>query len=164
MFNLSQEAKSSEEKVMISAKLLIYDKDQENFLIIKRSLNHNHNPGLWELPGGKIMPSELIKVGLNREVMEETNLFTNLDNVDITTLQSRKIIDQDSSYDGFVINLLAAFIQQSIDLNDVQLSQEHTDKQLIKINPSSLQKQTLTPETELILKYFLDNVMENSYN
>lgn len=153
-----------EEKIIISAKLLIYDRDQENFLIIQRSLNHKHNPGLWELPGGKITPPELIRVGLSREVMEETNLLTNLENADIVTLDSRKIIDQNSSYNGFVINLLAAFINQSLDLNNVQLSHEHTDKQLIKINSNSWQKQELTPETKLILEYFLDNIMKNSYN
>lgn len=153
---------STDKKIITSAKLLIYDSYQNKFLVIKRGLNHQHNPGLWELPGGKIIFPELINVGLSREVMEETDLLINLEDTEILSIKSRKITDKNSSYNGFIFELMAGFINQSINLEKVQPSDEHIDKKLITIDYNCLKDQDLTLDSKLIINYFLDNIIETS--
>jgi 8-oxo-dGTP diphosphatase len=43
-------------------------------LLLRRSEASSHDPGLWELPGGKIDYGEVLVEGLKREVAEETGL------------------------------------------------------------------------------------------
>ena len=47
-------------------------------LLVKRSLNNEFDPGLWEFPGGKIMFGENLTEGLKREVMEEVGLIVSV--------------------------------------------------------------------------------------
>lgn len=44
-------------------------------LLIKRSVNDRYDPGLWEIPGGKLDEGQDISHALEREVFEETNLL-----------------------------------------------------------------------------------------
>jgi 8-oxo-dGTP diphosphatase len=44
-----------------------------SILIVKRN-SDDFLPGIYELPGGDLMPGESITEGLSREVLEETNL------------------------------------------------------------------------------------------
>jgi len=44
-------------------------------LLLKRSMNSGTNPGLWELPGGKMLEGETLDKTLKREVYEETGLI-----------------------------------------------------------------------------------------
>lgn len=43
-------------------------------LIIKKSLNEQIDPGLWTVPGGKVMPEEPIINALHREIEEEVGI------------------------------------------------------------------------------------------
>lgn len=43
------------------------------YLILKRA-SHKENPGLWEFPGGKVLPGESLKTCLERELKEELSL------------------------------------------------------------------------------------------
>jgi 8-oxo-dGTP diphosphatase len=58
-------------KLALSVRMIIFDK-QGHILILKRSKLSKTNPGKWELPGGKIDPSEAFDDALKREVAEET--------------------------------------------------------------------------------------------
>lgn len=42
------------------------------FLLLKRSLTDDRNPGRYDIPGGTIEPGELVLDGLLREIREET--------------------------------------------------------------------------------------------
>lgn len=44
------------------------------FLVVKKSKNELIDPGLWVVPGGKVLPEEPIVISLHREVQEETGL------------------------------------------------------------------------------------------
>ena len=47
---------------------------QGKILLLQRALSSTHDPGLWELPGGKIEHGEVLTEALEREVTEETGL------------------------------------------------------------------------------------------
>jgi 8-oxo-dGTP diphosphatase len=50
-------------------------KKDSKFLIILRSPNAKFFPGYWDFPGGKIEVNEDPIKGIEREVIEETNLI-----------------------------------------------------------------------------------------
>jgi len=43
-------------------------------LMVRRSETSGHDPGLWELPGGKMDPDEVLTEAIAREVAEETGI------------------------------------------------------------------------------------------
>ncbi|MFH0962063.1 MAG: NUDIX domain-containing protein [archaeon] len=43
-------------------------------LLIKRSDNRPHAPGVWDIPGGRLEAGETVIEGLNREVREEAGI------------------------------------------------------------------------------------------
>lgn len=47
---------------------------RDKLLLIQRNLDDANNPGLWEIPGGKIDSGELPLTSLIREVKEEVGL------------------------------------------------------------------------------------------
>ena len=46
-------------------------KDNDEFLVVKRSLDDDLYPGAWEFPGGHIETGETLYDGLKRELYEE---------------------------------------------------------------------------------------------
>ncbi|MGB4362561.1 MAG: NUDIX domain-containing protein [Methanothermobacter tenebrarum] len=49
--------------------------EDDRILLLKRSAGSRTNPGLWELPGGKLLDGETLDEALEREVYEETGLM-----------------------------------------------------------------------------------------
>ena len=49
-------------------------RDGERILLLQRAATSKHDPGLWELPGGKMDYGEQLPEALAREVAEETGL------------------------------------------------------------------------------------------
>ncbi|MBX6388889.1 MAG: NUDIX domain-containing protein [Frankia sp.] len=43
-------------------------------LLVRKTQNDPHNPGMWDLPGGRIKSDESLDEHLRREVREETGL------------------------------------------------------------------------------------------
>ena len=46
-------------------------KDNDEFLVVKRSLDDNLYPGAWEFPGGHLENGETLYDGLKRKLYEE---------------------------------------------------------------------------------------------
>ena len=65
----------------ISAKSFIVDKDNR-VLILKRSMDDVHKPGVWEIPGGRLELGEDPVLGLMRETKEELGLGLLIEHID----------------------------------------------------------------------------------
>lgn len=64
------------EKYPIVLAVAAFIKDSKGrILVIKKSLHEQIDPGLWTVPGGKVMPEEPIVSALKREVKEEVGLL-----------------------------------------------------------------------------------------
>jgi 8-oxo-dGTP pyrophosphatase MutT (NUDIX family) len=48
--------------------------DGDKVLLVRKSRDDPHNPGKWDLPGGRMKASENIDAHITREVLEETGL------------------------------------------------------------------------------------------
>lgn len=67
------------EKYPIVLAVAAFIKDSKGrILIIKKSLHEQIDPGLWTVPGGKVMPEEPIVSALKREVKEEVGLLVEI--------------------------------------------------------------------------------------
>ncbi len=59
----------------MSVRALIRNPDDlTEFLLVRRATIDTYDAGLWELPGGKNDTNEDARVGVKREVLEETGL------------------------------------------------------------------------------------------
>lgn len=62
----------TEALVQFAQKAVILDNGK--LLLIKKWKGDPHNPGRWELPGGRLQAGELVDMALYREVREEVGL------------------------------------------------------------------------------------------
>lgn len=67
-------SKNSRPRVVLVNRCFVKRKDGK-LLIIRRSKNDTHNPGLWEVPGGKLDIGQDLTHSIEREVLEETGLL-----------------------------------------------------------------------------------------
>lgn len=59
--------------IVLATASFIMDRNSR-ILIVKKSNKEQIDPGLWVVPGGKVLPNEPIVTSLRREVLEETGL------------------------------------------------------------------------------------------
>ncbi|PIZ50758.1 hypothetical protein COY27_06100 [Candidatus Woesearchaeota archaeon CG_4_10_14_0_2_um_filter_33_13] len=116
-------------------------KNQDKYLLIKRSVLSKFFPSLWDFPGGKIEPKETAEHCAVRETKEETGLTIILD----------KIIIQDNHLESKVNISYTIFSIKGYD-GKVKLSEDHfkfswlTKEQIISLD--------LTP---FVKRYFTQN-------
>jgi 8-oxo-dGTP diphosphatase len=67
----------SDPRYSLSVKVVVRD-EAGRVLLLRRSPSSKHNPGLWDLAGGKVDPGESFDRAAIREVSEETGLFVEL--------------------------------------------------------------------------------------
>lgn len=103
-------------------------KDNDEFLVVKRSENDELYPGAWEFPGGHLENGETLKEGLKRELTEEIGF--NLEFEPIITHYYDEIKDKNNE---MIHDLEIDFI---INVNksefNVVLSDEHCDYKWVK--------------------------------
>ena len=98
-------------------------KDNDEFLIVKRSEDDNLYPGAWEFPGGHLENGETIKEGLKRELYEEIGF-----NVDFNPLITHYYDEVKEKNNELIYNLEIDFvINVDKTLFNVRLSNEHTE-------------------------------------
>jgi 8-oxo-dGTP pyrophosphatase MutT (NUDIX family) len=66
--------KSGRPQVLLITRSIVLNQEGQ-ILLIRRSDKDTYNPGLWELPGGKLDEGQDISNALEREVFEETGLL-----------------------------------------------------------------------------------------
>ena len=103
-------------------------KDNDEFLVVKRSENDDLYPGAWEFPGGHLEKGETLKEGLKRELCEEIGF--NLEFNPIITHYYDEVKEKNGElfHDleiDFVVNV------DKLDVN-VVLSEEHCDYKWVK--------------------------------
>ena len=129
----------------ISAKSFIADQN-ERVLILKRSEDDVHKPGIWEIPGGRLEPGEDPIEGLRRETKEETGL-----DIDVKEpLAIHHFTRQDNQKITMIVFLCRA------KKSPILLSQEHTEYEWIKIeNAKEKLNDFFWPEIDNYIKNFL---------
>ena len=90
--------------------------EKGDILILKRSIHSRSNPGLWELPGGKVESGEDFDQALVREIKEETSL-------DISLTKAIGVAQQDHPHRHSV----HIIIMVDVDSGELKISDEHED-------------------------------------
>ena len=103
-------------------------RDEDLFLIVKRSEDDNLYPGAWEFPGGHLEVGETLKEGLKRELAEEIGYSKEIE--PIITHYYDEIKEKNHE---LIHNLEIDFIINVKKENtDIKLSNEHTDYKWVK--------------------------------
>ena len=94
-------------------------KDNDEFLVVKRSLDDNLYPGAWEFPGGHLENGETLKDGLKRELYEEIGF-----NYDFKPIITNYSDDVENNIHNIEIDFIINVDKQQV---NVILSNEHCD-------------------------------------
>lgn len=114
-------------------------KDNDEFLVVKRSENDDLYPGAWEFPGGHLEDGETLKEGLKRELFEEIGFDLEFEPIITHYYDEVKNNTLDLELD-FIINV------NKEDMNIV-LSNEHCDYKWV------------TKDSELLDEYIKDKLI-----
>lgn len=99
-------------------------KDAEGkILILKRSIHSRTNPGLWELPGGKVESGEDFDKALIREIKEETGL-------DISLTNAIGVAQQDHPHRHSVHIIM----EVKVNSGNLKISDEHENYQWVSLH------------------------------
>ena len=109
-------------------------KDNDEFLIVKRSEDDDLFPGAWEFPGGHLEDGETIKIGLKRELHEEIGFNEEFEPI-IT-----HYYDEIKNKNGELIHKLEIDFIINVNKNkvNVSLSNEHIDYKWVNKDSSLL--------------------------
>ena len=98
----------------------ILEKDNK-FLAILRTKEAQYFPNCWDFPGGKLEPNEKPLVGIEREVLEETNLK-------VKALEIIGIYELDLDNIGKNTHRFTVYSTEIIS-GDIKISHEHSQFQ-----------------------------------
>lgn len=127
--------------LMVNRSIILDEKDR--LLVVKRSLEDRHNPGLWEFPGGKVDVGESISTSLAREVFEETGLVT--ESVSLLTFAHSEILASSRESRLYV----ALFHVARLAEGHVHTSEEHAAFQWDTIDTARSRKLTFASRKAL---------------
>jgi len=91
-------------------------------LLLKIRPESHHNPGKWEIPGGKVKKSEFFDEALKREFQEETNLEINIESLYNLVENEYKACKTSE-----IIKSIQLIMKVTCKTNKVKLSEEHDD-------------------------------------
>ena len=114
--------------MLVSRAFIARNSSPVSYLFVKRSLKNRHNPGKWEVPGGKLDEGEDLHVALAREIKEEVGFSVVL--IDSLALVKSYVI-AGGPYQGlpYVVLFHIAKVgwRQPGDKDGIRLSDEHTE-------------------------------------
>jgi len=103
-------------------------KDNDEFLVVKRSEFDELYPGAWEFPGGHLENGETLKEGLKRELFEEIGFNLEVEPI-ITHYYDEVKNKNDKLYHDLEIDFVINVNKSDI---NVTLSEEHCDYKWVK--------------------------------
>ncbi len=109
-------------------------KDNNKFLIVKRSQFDNLYPNAWEFPGGHLEYGETIKEGLKRELKEEIGFDEEFELNIVHYFDEIKKKEDELTYNleiDFLINVDRANLK-------IKLNDEHTDYMWVEFDSDYL--------------------------
>lgn len=104
------------EKFNVAVKAFIIN-DNDEILLVKRSDDDVHKPGVWEVPGGRLDHGENPFEGLKRETLEETGIQIEIRNP--------LTIHHFTREDGGKITMITFYCKALT--HNIKLSEEHTE-------------------------------------
>ncbi|MDB5162566.1 MAG: hypothetical protein JWN28_173 [Candidatus Saccharibacteria bacterium] len=106
---------------------IIYDRESNGLLMVKRSIKDTYLPGYYEFPGGKVDPGEDGITTLRREIEEETGLI--IEPLAESVQQSEIYVERKPIVSGFHKGLehVSYFIVSRVVSGEFMLSHEHDD-------------------------------------
>jgi len=132
----------------VAAEAIIIKNNQA--LIIKRRPNDVHNPGTWDIPGGRLEPGEDPAQGVKREAKEEVNLDIEI----ILPIDVQHFTRQDGQVITMIIYLCRPVSEE------VKLSEEHTEYKWVNLdNLDDSFPKWIVPVLKNIKKFHLDNYL-----
>lgn len=111
-------------KLQVGVKVLLKNNKDEILLLRRTQTFQDEHLPYWDIPGGRIEPSETLDFALQREVFEETGLEIN---DDVTLLAAQDIMVP--ANDLHVIRLTYS----ALGSGDVVISDEHQEAVWVKI-------------------------------
>lgn len=99
-----------------AAKIILFD-EKQHILVLKRRPTDVHDPGMWDIPGGRLNPNESPAAGVVRETFEETGISILEPEVPVG-------IHYFTRADGQTITMIVYVLR--ITRQEVVLSEEHT--------------------------------------
>jgi len=113
-------------------------------LILRRSIDEDIFPGMWELPSGKKKASENITDCLFREILEETGLMIKI--IQLVSFFEYKITRDKRITESIQINYLA----EPVNFKEViKLSEEH--QKFAWVGKREIKKYNLSAETRSVV-------------
>ncbi len=119
--------------------------EHEGKIVLLHRDAHRPQGNTWGAPGGKIAKKEDVRMGLQREVQEETGYLINLDEVNHVNTFYVKYPELNFIYHLFHYRTTQ---RPEIILN----SKEHTD--FLWVTPGVALTMTLIPDEDFCIKYF----------
>lgn len=110
---------TKEEEFVVAQKALI--KDEDKYLILKRSPTAPVYANYWDFPGGKLEVGENVHEALEREVMEETSLKSKSGNPIFCFHETLEKTDKTKRHVLFIV------YECDITPGEIKISWEHTD-------------------------------------
>lgn len=133
------------EKTAIAVKSFIVN-NEGKLLVVKRSGTDVQNPGIWEIPGGKLSRGENPFEGLRRETREETGL-------EIDILNPIRV-HHFKTHNDYTITMVTFFCRPLS--STVQLSHEHAEHNWIEMEGfESNINEAYHEDVKLLKKHFL---------